>query len=95
MGAVILWLEAGQPYVVTGTSFGIVQMVNGELLGILGLVSPEEFNIAGGTVVILGLFEMHDVTALQVKPEPLGLVLGLVGHERLCGVTAPLLEQLA
>ena len=93
--SIFVTLEAGQPYVVTGMSFGIVQTVNGELLGILGLVSPEEFNIAGGTVVILGLFEMHDVIDLQVKPEPLGLVLALVGHEILCGVAARLLEQLA
>ena len=74
-----------------GMPFGIVQTVNGELLGILGLVSPEELNIAGGTVVILGLFEMQDVIDLQVNAKPLGLVLARVGHERLCDGFAELL----
>ena len=82
--SVFVTLETGQPHVVTGMPFGIVQRVNRELLCILGLVGPEDLNIAGGTVVILGLFEMQNVIDLQVKPEPIGLVLALVGHELLC-----------
>ena len=54
-------------------------------------VKSKELHIAGGTVVILGLFEMQDVIDLQVKPEPHGLVQALVGHELLCDGFAELL----
>ena len=50
--------EAGQPYIVTGVAFGIVQTVNAELLGVLWLVGPEDLDVASGTLVILGLLEM-------------------------------------
>lgn len=74
-------LQTGQPYVVTGVAFGIVQAVDTKLLGILGLVDPEELDVAGGTAVIVRRLELQDVVDLQVKPEPLGLVLALVGHQ--------------
>jgi len=35
-----------------------------ELLGIFGLVGPEAAGVAGGTVVILCLLKMQDVTDL-------------------------------
>ena len=50
--------ETGQPYIVTGVAFGIVQTVDTELLSVLWLVGPQDLDVASGTLVILGLLEM-------------------------------------
>ena len=51
----------------------VVELVDTELLGVLWLVSPYELDVAGGTAIVL--------VNLQAKPEPLGLVLSLIGHQ--------------
>ena len=51
-------LETGQPNIVLGVAFGVVQTVNAELLSVLWLVGPEDLDVASGTLVILGLLEM-------------------------------------
>ena len=73
--------KAGQPYVVAGVDFGIVQTANTVLLGILWLVSPQEFDVACSTAVILGLSEMQNVIDLADELDPVALVSSLIGHE--------------
>ena len=62
-------------------AFEFVQAVNAKLLGVLGLVSPEQLNVTCGTVVVLGLLKSQDVVDFQVEHEPFGLVLSLVSHQ--------------
>lgn len=62
-------------------------------MGIVGLVNPEDLDVAGATVIILGLFEMQAETDLQTKTEPLGFVLALVSHEFLCRSPVELLQD--
>ena len=64
--SVSVTLETSQPYVITSVTVApvVVQLVDTELLGIHGLVGPEEFHVAGSTVVILGLLKMQDVIDL-------------------------------
>ena len=74
-------LEAGQPDVIADVAFGIVHEVNAKLLGILGLIGPEQLNVTCGTVVVLGLIKSQDVVDFQVEHEPFGLVMSLVSHQ--------------
>ena len=72
--------EAGQPDVIADVAFGCVQAVNAKVLGILGLIGPEQLNVTCGTVVVLGLLKSQDVVDFQVEHEPFGLVLTLVSQ---------------
>ena len=74
-------LEVGQPDVIADVAFGIVHVVNVKLLGILGLIGPEQLNFTCGTVVVLGLLKSQDVVDFQIAHEPFVLVLSLVSHQ--------------
>ena len=54
-------LEEGQPDVNADVAFRFVQAVNGKLLGILGLIGPEQLNVTCGTVVVLDLLKSQDM----------------------------------
>ena len=62
-------------------AFGFVQAVNGKLLGILGLIGPEQLNVTCDTVVVLDLLKSQDMVDFQVEHEPFGLVLSLVSYQ--------------
>ena len=78
-------LEAGQPDVIADVAFGIVQAVNAKLLGILGLIGPEQLNVTCDTVVVLGLLKSQDVVDFQVEHEPFVLILSLISHQLFYG----------
>ena len=57
---------------------GGVQPVNTELLGVLWLICQEQLQ---STAVRLGLLDVKDMVDLEVKSQPFGLVLALVGYQ--------------
>ncbi len=71
-------LEAGQSDVVMGVPLRIVHAVNAILLGVFGLVGPQELDIAGSTSVVLGLSEMQDAVDSKVELMSFGSVLAHV-----------------